>query len=61
MAEVQCRQIVRAGHRCPRAARRDDFCDAHRLMRFEVDDIAPDANAVLAALREALTHTGDQS
>jgi hypothetical protein len=30
----QCKQTVRAGHRCPRAAKRDGFCDAHWLMRF---------------------------
>ena len=30
----QCRQIVRAGHRCPRAAKRDGFCDDHWRKRF---------------------------
>lgn len=30
----QCRQIVRAGHQCPRAAKTDGFCDAHWRMRF---------------------------
>lgn len=33
MAE-QCKQIVRAGHRCPRAAKRDGFCDSHWRMRY---------------------------
>lgn len=32
--ETQCRQIVRAGHRCPRAAKRDGFCYSHWIKRF---------------------------
>lgn len=34
MAETQCRQIVRAGHRCPYRAKRDGFCDSHWIKRF---------------------------
>lgn len=30
----QCKQVVRAGHQCPRAAKRDGFCDSHWLKRF---------------------------
>ena len=32
--QQQCRQIVRAGHRCPYRGRRDGFCDNHWLKRF---------------------------
>lgn len=31
---AQCRQIVRAGHRCSRVAKRAGFCDAHWRMRY---------------------------
>lgn len=34
MNSRQCRQIVRAGHRCPYTAKRDGFCDSHWLKRF---------------------------
>lgn len=30
----QCKQIVRAGHRCPYAAKRDGFCDNHWRKRY---------------------------
>lgn len=33
-ATEQCKQIVRAGHQCSRAAKRDGFCDAHWRKRF---------------------------